>query len=69
MLNKILLDGFGVTADLYSKYAETYIHYEKEERNDENIEVDENKSGKQESIEANCMMTIWVTESEMKSMF
>ena len=46
VLNKILMDGFGATADLYSKYAETYIHYEEDATNTGNIEVDENKSGK-----------------------
>ena len=46
VLNKILLDGFGVTANLYSNFADTYIHHEKEETKTENTEVDENKSGK-----------------------
>ena len=46
VLNKILLDGFGVTANLYSNYAETYIHHEKKETKTENTEVDENKPGK-----------------------
>ena len=48
VLNKILMDGFGVTADLYRKYAETYIHHEKEATNIAKVDVDENKSGKGE---------------------
>ena len=49
VLNKILLDGFGVTANLYGRYAETYIHHETDVSNDDEIEVDEHKSGKTSS--------------------
>ena len=41
-----MLDGFGVTANLYGRYAETYIHHETDVSNDDEIEVDEHKSGK-----------------------